>query len=364
MAFGNPHNVGAITPTTKGIIHRIYLPSDCCDQPNGAEMMLTTVFSVRTIAMKQTFKWMTALLCLLGTVYVSAEREEYVAEFEPVVRAFTGLSQGSHAMIQAAVTDDFLLLEVGEVWDLDFLLSLVEPSEDVRRNYFDVISIDRFGQIAHINYWNKAVIESGSETRVRAWLESVLVLKTAAGWRLKQMHSTRIDPESLPGGIELTERFVPSTANEIVPVAGQASSKHAPSTVKQHLDAFAAEYTKAWNSQDPWQVASFYEPSGSLSVNEGEPAVGREAVAAVAASFMSAFPDLELLFDGIEYDQERVNFHWTFRGTNSGPGGTGNRVDFSGFESWVFGENGLVLESLGQFDAAEYQRQLEGSISQ
>jgi hypothetical protein len=56
----------------------------------------------------------------------------------------------------------------------------------------------------------------------------------------------------------------------------------------------------------------------------------------------------------------RVEYHWTLAGTNTGPGGTGRRVLFSGFEDWQFGEDGLIAESLGHFDADDYQRQLSG----
>jgi len=46
-------------------------------------------------------------------------------------------------------------------------------------------------------------------------------------------------------------------------------------------------------------------------------------------------------------------------GTNPGPGGTGHRVQISGFEEWHLGTGRLIAESQGHFDAADYQRQLE-----
>ena len=54
----------------------------------------------------------------------------------------------------------------------------------------------------------------------------------------------------------------------------------------------------------------------------------------------------------------RVNFYWHWTGTNTGPGGTGNAVDLRGYESWTLHSDGLILESLGHLDDAEYQRQL------
>lgn len=132
----------------------------------------------------------------------------------------------------------------------------------------------------------------------------------------------------------------------------------------QRLNEFAVSYTAAWNSGDPSEVARHYTEEGSLAINGGEPAVGREALAEVAESFMTGFPDMVLTFDGLAFEGGRIQYHWTFRGTNTGPGGTGQRVDFSGFESWVFDDDGLVASSLGTFDAEEYQRQLEHGVGE
>ena len=118
-------------------------------------------------------------------------------------------------------------------------------------------------------------------------------------------------------------------------------------------------YTASWCSHDPASVAASYSPNGSLSVNGAAPAVGRSAVAEVAHEFMAAFPDMQLLMDDVVIQGERAVYHWTFIGTNTGPGGTGHRVRFSGFEVWKIGEDGLIAEPQGHFDSAAYQRQLE-----
>jgi hypothetical protein len=38
-------------------------------------------------------------------------------------------------------------------------------------------------------------------------------------------------------------------------------------------------------------------------------------------------------------------------------------VRFNGYEDWKFGEDGLVAESLGHFDADEYERQLREGVA-
>ncbi len=119
---------------------------------------------------------------------------------------------------------------------------------------------------------------------------------------------------------------------------------------------FARRYTAAWCSHDPAQVASFFSPQGSLTVNGGTPAAGRAAIVELARGFMTDVPDLHLTMDRLEDRGDRTEYHWTLAGTYSG---TGKRVRISGFEEWKFGADGLVADSQGHFDAAEYQRQLE-----
>lgn len=122
-------------------------------------------------------------------------------------------------------------------------------------------------------------------------------------------------------------------------------------------------YTASWCSQNAPSVAAFFAPNGSLSVN-GAPNVGRRAITELAQGFMTAFPDLQLLMDCIVPQGDHGVYHWTFIGTNTGPGGTGHRVRFSGFEEWKFGEDGLIAESQGHFDSAAYRRQLERGVEE
>src|SRR6516162_4342067 len=120
------------------------------------------------------------------------------------------------------------------------------------------------------------------------------------------------------------------------------------------LQDFAARYTSAWCSQDPGAVASFFARDGSLTINDGSPSIGRPAIAAAAQSFMTAFPDLRVAMGRLVRTGDRIEYHWTLTGTNTGPGGTGRAVRISGFESWRFDPDGLILDSQGHFDAADY----------
>jgi predicted ester cyclase len=126
------------------------------------------------------------------------------------------------------------------------------------------------------------------------------------------------------------------------------------------LKIFAQRYGNAWCSGDPARVADFFAPNGWLAINGGAPSVGRVAITEAARGFMNAFPDMHVSFDRLVENSDLVDFHWTLTGTNTGMGGTGKRVRISGFESWKLGTDGLIAESKGSFDSADYERQLRG----
>jgi hypothetical protein len=127
------------------------------------------------------------------------------------------------------------------------------------------------------------------------------------------------------------------------------------------LRDFAARYTSAWCSQNAARVAAFFSPNGSLSVNDSAAAIGRKAIEETVQSFMTAFPDLRVYLDNLVVMDDRVEYHWTLVGTNTGPGGTRKPVRISGMERWKFENDGLIASSEGKFDAADYERQLGGN---
>jgi hypothetical protein len=124
------------------------------------------------------------------------------------------------------------------------------------------------------------------------------------------------------------------------------------------LKTFATDYATAWCSQQPANVARFFSENGSLTINGGPPLIGRTAIAVAAREFMTTFPDMMVTLDAVTGDGNQAVFRWTLMGTNTGPGGTGNRVRISGYEDWTFGADGLIAQSLGHYDDREYQRQL------
>jgi hypothetical protein len=120
------------------------------------------------------------------------------------------------------------------------------------------------------------------------------------------------------------------------------------------LTDLAKRYAKAWCSKNPESVAAFFAENASLTVNSGPPT----PILEIARGFIRDFPNMIVTFDKLESRGDRTAFHWTLTGTYAG---TGNHVRISGYELWKINNAGLIAESSGHFDAAEYERQVKGA---
>ena len=93
-------------------------------------------------------------------------------------------------------TDDFIILEHGEIWDNNRIKEymrkqLAEKNRPKRINKMEYISIDKYGESMQIAYYNFAeFIRADTLVGKAKWLESALAVNTEDGWKLKMMHST------------------------------------------------------------------------------------------------------------------------------------------------------------------------------
>lgn len=145
----------------------------------------------------------------------------------------------------------------------------------------------------------------------------------------------------------------------VASLPGSACAPREAAPPSPELVAMATNYAAAWSSGSPDRLAAFYAETGTLQVNGGAPSVGRPAIQATAASYMTAFPDMVVQLDSVTGGGSAATFYWTWTGTNTGPGGTGKAVRLRGYEEWTLDAGGLIAQSLGHFDEAEYQRQLQ-----
>jgi len=122
------------------------------------------------------------------------------------------------------------------------------------------------------------------------------------------------------------------------------------------IQQLARTYTEAWCSRDPAQVAEHYVPGGTIAINGGE----ATAIGEVAQAFIAAFPDIEVFMDDLVVREDgSVEYRWTFTGTSAE---TGKSVRVPGYEEWTIASDGLIAESRGHYDEAEYDRQLHHGV--
>lgn len=127
----------------------------------------------------------------------------------------------------------------------------------------------------------------------------------------------------------------------------------------QQIQTLGAAYAAAWCSHLPAAVAAFFAADGQIRINNGDVHKGHAALAAMAAGFYADFPDLTVLCDDVRASGSHVLFSWTLEGHHVT---TKNFVRVGGWEEWELDASLKVKSSLGWFDAAEYQRQIDHGL--
>ena len=134
-----------------------------------------------------------ALFFLLSTQFSFAQTTEKAEVQQVITRFFDALSVTNIPLMKAEVSDDFMLLENGEIWTIDTLankISRPKPEGYLRQNSFDFLSTKIDRNRAYVYYKNKAEISSKTRNATIKWLESVIFRKEKGRWRMEFMHST------------------------------------------------------------------------------------------------------------------------------------------------------------------------------
>lgn len=156
-----------------------------------------------------------ALAFLLGSCQ-TAVKEDAQAPAEPVVNenpadiesvkklvadSFKEIwSDLDTARIRAYHTGDFILLEQGLVWNNDSIANYLlqdqlrmKEGQYVRLNRFNFIKSVQRQNTIWVAYQNYGTWVRGTDTVGTAqWLESAVAVREKDGWKLEQLHSTRM----------------------------------------------------------------------------------------------------------------------------------------------------------------------------
>lgn len=128
------------------------------------------------------------------------------------------------------------------------------------------------------------------------------------------------------------------------------------------IHTLAERQTAAWDNHDAVTLSNNYSETGWIIINGGTPWAGRAGLVTMASSYMEAFPDLGMTMVDIHIAGDRAVWSWHLTGTNTGSGGTGQTVSFSGYEVWQIDNDSLIAESYGYYDSVAYMKQVEHGV--
>jgi len=151
--------------------------------------------------MKTTISLIFMFFSLITVAQTATEKDEELLK-QLIVDSFQDiLSDNKKEKLGDYYTGDFVLLENGEVWDLEVIKGYMAQAAamdnlPVRINSFSFIDIKIYGDAAWLAYHNTARYEMDEQVLGRmTWLESANAVRTATGWKLELLHSTIVAME-------------------------------------------------------------------------------------------------------------------------------------------------------------------------
>ncbi|RYG00399.1 MAG: nuclear transport factor 2 family protein [Chitinophagaceae bacterium] len=112
---------------------------------------------------------------------------------QTVVQFFDAMSAYDFDKMRSCCTADMKLLEYGEVWNMDKLVSSMKPFANkgaTRINTLDFLTTTVNENAAFVIYNNTADFENNGKKQRLNWLESVTLVKEKGVWKMQLLHST------------------------------------------------------------------------------------------------------------------------------------------------------------------------------
>jgi ketosteroid isomerase-like protein len=137
---------------------------------------------------------------LMAGTYVAPELPPGdAADVKRAVEAYyAAYREMDRARYRACLTDDYSLLEDGELLDVNGDLAMMgTPGSGFQRtDAFDFRSVVVHGSVAYAVYFLTSDISDQQGPRHREWLESMILRRAGTRWRTALLHTTR---RSKPG---------------------------------------------------------------------------------------------------------------------------------------------------------------------
>lgn len=146
-------------------------------------------------------QFLTGAGALLGTALFPAAARAATTEESEIIKQiardyfFTFFNLQDKAKFRAMLTDDYLILEHGELLDLAGDLALMPgPADEYKRtDSFDFHQVRIHGDTAWSVYTLRSdITDKKKGPRHREYLESMIMRRTADRWLVALLHSTRL----------------------------------------------------------------------------------------------------------------------------------------------------------------------------
>lgn len=139
----------------------------------------------------------TSFMFFLSIILLFAQKQPQEAQVQQVLHSvFEAFAHGSFAEMEQAVTADVKILENGEVWNLDTISAYFlkpRPADFKRVNNLNFFQTEVGDKMAFVSYYNTAAIHANGKDRTVRWLESAVLIKNGKLWKVKMLHSTRLE---------------------------------------------------------------------------------------------------------------------------------------------------------------------------
>ena len=143
-------------------------------------------------------KYTLLVVAILFATCISTSAQEKLADTQEkihktVLDVFHSIATRDTTALKTYCSADLLLLENGEIWNLDTLISRVQQNNapDFKRiNTIDFIDTKINGNVAWTTYNNQAEITKNGRHVFIKWLETAILTREDKNWRLKVCHST------------------------------------------------------------------------------------------------------------------------------------------------------------------------------
>lgn len=110
---------------------------------------------------------------------------------------FEALSDRDSVKLKKYCTPSLMLIEYGQVWNLDTLLrkAIVQntAADFKRTNSIDFIHVATDKNMATATYHLRSTITKEGKQTALHWLETVVAVKEKKRWKIRTLHSTRLE---------------------------------------------------------------------------------------------------------------------------------------------------------------------------